>query len=350
MITTYHGTVPASGTGWVVITLGGGTNFATFDLDCFAGSGNPHQFSFQVFTSCGGAALTVVGPGANPVLESGFYLSSGTYYIGISTGDGSTGDYRLFISASTQATPTATPTATSDLNATSGFTTFNSGLYQFGNVHVYSGATVYVDGAVTFEVSGSFTVDAGATVIGDAGQFNGGPGSPAGESAGGSHAGTGGTSCAIAGGSTYDNPNNPFMMGSQGGGGGGSNDQGYGGSLFVLLDPTGTFTLNGILSVAGTTGIGNIGNGGGGGSGGSLNIKADTFAGSGHMDVSGGNGGGGGFGCGGSGGGGGMILINTHTAFTFSGTSNTNGGAFATGGGGSNGTVGTSGTFNTASF
>lgn len=348
----------------MAVVLSSGVDSATFDLDCFSSTGNPHQFSFQILNSCGTTPLTVVGPGTPPVLEDQIFLSPGTYYIGISTGDGSSGNFRLFASATSlptltpTPTQTATPTATSDFNLSSGVTTFTTGQYNFGNVHIYTGTAVTITGAVTFNVAGSFTLDSGATIFGDGSnaalgnQYPVGMGVPAsGEGGGGGHAGVGGAACASPGGSAYDDPNNPAQMGSSGAGGGGSYEWGDGGGLFRLNDLTGTATLNGLISMAGQGGGGYIGTAGGGGSGGTINIQADTITGSGSLNVSGGAGGGGGFGCGGGGGSGGMIYMANHTAFTFSGGSNTNGGTYGTGNGGSsNGSSGPSGSFNVNTY
>ncbi len=61
-------------------------------------------------------------------------------------------------------TATSTPTLV-DINFTSGVTILPAGAYQFGCVHIGSGATVTIQGAVTVYCT-CFTLDAGATITG----------------------------------------------------------------------------------------------------------------------------------------------------------------------------------------
>lgn len=314
-----------------------------FDLDCYDSSANTHQFSFRVLSSCGAAALTTVGPGTSPVLEAEFSPLSGISYVGITTGDGSAGNFRLYL------------TTVQDLVLSSGVTTFNAGQYSFANVHISSGASVYISGAVTFNLTGNFTLDTGATVNGTSGGYNysigGGPGEPSGEGGGGGHGGIGGgTNGCGSGGGNNDTSTAPALMGSSGADGSGTNDRGYGGGLFVVNAPNGIADLSGNISMNGGNAYGEILTGGGGGAGGSIYIRANIIQGNGSLNVNGGAGGGGGLGCGGGGGGGGMIELSNHTGFTFSGGSANNGGSGGLGTGSVYGNFGNSGTFDNTPF
>lgn len=132
-------------------------------------------------------------------------------------------------------------------------------------------------------------------------------GSGQGQYGGAGHGGTGGVSYSAEG-AIYDSVTTPILLGA---GGGGSNSGGsYGGGI-VILNISGTSTINGnITSNAG-------GNGGaqGGGSGGTVYLNTGTLTGTGTMSASGGNGD-----YYGAGGGGGRIAVyyNTNNGFDLS--------------------------------
>ncbi|MBT6253750.1 hypothetical protein HOI83_00740, partial [Candidatus Uhrbacteria bacterium] len=239
-----------------------------------------------------------------------------------------------------------------------GDVTINTDAKVTHTIAVLSGAVYTID----MVVGGSMTVDAatggGASIDVDSkgcpGDPNGGNGSSPSSSnvcgtntghglgaysygkggGAGGHGGVGGAGSTHAGGATYGSATNPIFFGSGAGSGRGS-DSGDGGGV-VILNVTGTLTLNGDISANGGDGpISGTGEAGGGGAGGSVNVTTATMAGGGNIFVDGGIGGdddnGGGNDDGGGGGGGRIALSYATSSFTISSTTLSADGGTATG-------------------
>lgn len=204
--------------------------------------------------------------------------------------------------------------------------TLSAGSYNYGNVHVHSGATLYLKGpggaemnaAATLNLTGDFTLDAGATIEGgeegyaaEAGPGMGSPGS------GGGHGGAGGGSYSIYG-LANDDSAGPTLMGSGGTSPGGA---------LLRINATGA-TLNGLIDVTGGGGIT-------AGAGGGLWVQANLIFGSGEILAGGGSGSP-------YGGGGGIVVLSVHSGYYFTGTVSVVGGI--------GGTAGSAGFFDQEAF
>ncbi len=185
--------------------------------------------------------------------------------------------------------------------------------------------------AVTIDVQsgGSINTD-GKGYSGGASGSNGngtggGTGVASGRGGGGAHGGDGGTSIDTTGGTGYCDISSPTTIGS-GGGGGGQAWSGTAGGGLIILNVSGTLTINGTITA---DGMANAGNGGAGGAGG-VNIVAGTIAGTPEsFTVTGGTS----SGSGAAGGGGGCVLLNYTTSNSISPTT-----TITMSGGASNGT------------
>ena len=191
---------------------------------------------------------------------------------------------------------------------------------EFGAVTVHAGGTFTTRGSTTLQCatltvheSGQIATD-GAGYGGEQGPgvgvsntWNGGGGGYGG--AGGSGGGTGGG----AGGPTYGSALEPSDLGSGGGHGYGAAGGAGGGAIRLII--SGTLTLDGMITAAGTAGVGGANGGGGGGSGGSIWVTTRVLAGRGCLQADGGAGGAGGAGHGG----GGRIAVYYHDASGFGG-------------------------------
>jgi|GEM_PF-4266879 len=232
-------------------------------------------------------------------------------------------------------TLTSTPTYPDLIVNAPGPITFPSGIYYYSSVHVYPGYTLLLpmQRAVTMVVSGDFTLDATSTVMVD---FYGGSetaGSPLNSSsaAGAGHAGAGGSDgFGNAGGPTYDSPfTGPGLPGSFGASGNCSYVAPGGGAL--ILEIGGVATLNGLIEENGASSYGSptcTSGLSGASSGGSIFIMANTITGLGSLEAQGGSGAldTSGVGNNSGGGGGGYIVLDSHTANTFAGTTSVTGG------------------------
>ena len=149
---------------------------------------------------------------------------------------------------------------------------------------------------------------------------------------GGAYGGRGGSSSGGCRGGTnlYGSVATPMFLGS--GGGDDTNysvpNAGSGGGAIAIYANSGLVTVDGTLSVNGTSGTAGLQ--GGGGSGGSLWISCLQLAGSGTISADGGNGGSRGNWESGGGGGGGRLKVN-YSTITFNGTFSVSGGAGGTG-------------------
>jgi YD repeat-containing protein len=277
----------------------------------------------------GGGGGRVAVYSASAANFTGFTASTangGTTPAGASPGPGSVGTVAFF--------DTSVPN--SNVSIYQNYVIPASTNVQYNSFTVNNGATVTVGGGSQVVVTGTLHVTGTMTAqsINNAGQVNGqwvgqgvkiiagtavidpgasinadgqgylttvGPGSvpnAIGNNLGGSYGGEGGGQSIPT---TYGSASNPIDLGSGGGisygGGGGS------GGGAIQLDVIGTLTNNGTISANGTDVTLDVG----GGSGGSLDIAANTIAGTGTLTVTGGsnlnnNGGGGG-------GGGGRIAV-----------------------------------------
>lgn len=177
-----------------------------------------------------------------------------------------------------------------------------------------SGATVTLNAGGTINVDGKGYTP--SSISGGTGNgTGGGRGSGAAAGAGGAHAGNGGTGL-NTGGTGYCDLTAPVTIGSAGGNGstGDANSGGTGGGL-VILNATGTLTVNGTVSAKGSApSSGNSG----GGAGGGVSLTAGTIAGTPQsFTVIGGAGGA----SNGGGGGGGCVLLSYTTSNSISPTS-----------------------------
>ena len=181
-------------------------------------------------------------------------------------------------------------------------------LISFDGTSSDYGVTLHVDN-LTVEPNGSISADGAGYLAGT------GPGTGEtttnGLPGGGGHGGQGGiSSFGDAGGAAYSELFMPVSLGSGGGNGGGQSGAGGGA---IVLDVSGTLTVNGTISANGQNG----GNGGAGGAGGSIWIQANSLSGTGNGMISAN----GGYGTAapytsnyGGGGGGGRIAIEVVTA------------------------------------
>ncbi|MFH1631546.1 MAG: hypothetical protein ABIA47_00785 [bacterium] len=132
---------------------------------------------------------------------------------------------------------------------------------------------------------------------------------------GGGHGGAGGDGTTRAGGTTYNDPDNPVLFGSTGGSAAELKARGGNGGGYLKLNVSGTLDHQGVISASGENGTTwAIERAAGGGSGGSINITTGTYncSGSGSFSVAGGDGGNMSVQDGG-GGGGGMLKISAST-------------------------------------
>lgn len=169
--------------------------------------------------------------------------------------------------------------------------------FAAANVQVNSGGVIDVDG---------LGYDNGGTSSDGNGPGKGLFGNK--QSSGGGHGGDGGDSPAVAGGTGYCDVTGPTTIGSGGGSDLGSSAADGGG--LIVLNVSGTFTLNGTITADGN----NAGTGdqSGGGAGGGINITAGTIAGTPQgVTLTGGSGGT--FGSNNTGGGGGGCMSLTYT-------------------------------------
>lgn len=240
-------------------------------------------------------------------------------------------------------TDTATPSPTlPDFNLSSGsVTTLNTGTYQFNCVNLAANSMVTIDGGVTIFTQ-CFNLSAGATLYGSRkasdSMFQGaGYGSSTDccstshLAGGGGHGGPGEgdcfstlqgsvtCECCVNGGAATDDPVHPTLRGGWGGYTNGiCTMSGYaqGGSLLklVVLDSTGTrlapATIQGVIDMSGSYGIGCAYHHGGGGAGGTILLETSQLVGSGTLIANGGS-----TGYGGAGGGGIISLIADVSAF-----------------------------------
>lgn len=191
-------------------------------------------------------------------------------------------------------------------------------------------------------VAGDFTLQSGAAILADGLGYGGGtgggcsntapglgPGAGLGGAIGNYNGGGGGGHGALGGmgsgpgggrgGGAPDSITNPVDLGSGGGGGEGNcGGGGFGGSGggAVLVNVSGTLTLNGLISANGAPGGSGAGvSGGGAGAGGSINLSAANLAGTGALRADGGV-----AMLGGGGGAGGRVAIVATSGNTYSGT------------------------------
>jgi hypothetical protein len=264
-------------------------------------------------------------------------------------------------------TPTSTPTLV-DINLTSGVTVLPGGLYNFGCVHIGSGAAVTIEGAVTVFCT-CFTLDAGATITGVGTGSEGCPSCPrvangmsgaqgAGSDSGngncgalctgGGHGGAGShycyyngasvSCCADTGGVANDDPVHPAFVGAPGGWPADSypfagclsfTSNGGGLLQLVVYDPTSNVlrpaVINGNIDMSGVggAGVGEDAEPSGAGAGGTILIEASIISGTGTLNAIGG--GQSLFGDPSPGGGGGIISLIADTS-GFSGTTSIVGG------------------------
>ena len=178
----------------------------------------------------------------------------------------------------------------------------DSNNYTFGTLTIASGGTLEIDGnpnmnsgnggAVTINVTGSLDVQSGGYISANGLGFDEERGTGAGTTnEGGTYGGEGEDNTDA----TYGSLNNPIHLGS------GGADRGGGGA--VILNVTGTLTVNGTISANGEQGTSNQETG----SGGTINITANEIEGSGMVQANGGTTSGGS----GLSGGGGRIAITT---------------------------------------
>ncbi len=200
---------------------------------------------------------------------------------------------------------TQTATSTPSNLIVSGAITFSTGQFTYGNCHILSGGTLWIDGSVTINAINGFSLDSGGTIYGSGLSPTAGSGFPVKCCGGGGHGGPGGQDdLGDAGGSANDNPLNPILMGS-------ASWQGNGGALIMIQSLNASVSLNGSVQMDG---------GAQGGAGGTIYVMSDFISGTGSLSAVGAN-----YGTGG-GGGGGIILLSSHTSNTFSGTYSVNGG------------------------
>ena len=202
-------------------------------------------------------------------------------------------------------------------------TVFEAGEYNFGNLTITNGARLILksDPSSEREFTGvrinaeNLIVDSDSAILADGAGYPGGQGSGAGKTyvwtslegnyyygSGAGYGGKGGAGYGVEGGFSYGNLEQPTNLGS-GGGNAGSAAGGAGGGA-VIINITGTLTINGNISANGRDGGGSP-FWGGGGSGGSVDITANILEGSGSILANGGSG----YGDLGGGGGGGRITI-----------------------------------------
>jgi hypothetical protein len=218
--------------------------------------------------------------------------------------------------------------------------------------HGYNAASAQSK-SLQLNVSGNLTVQTGASFDvssrgypAASGQGRGATATSTQSGGGAGHGGLGGGGgLAAAGGSTYDTPSNPTLIGSGGSKSGGSGTcvAGSGGGA-VILNVSGIFDFSGQVLASGGASTAGCAYGAGGGAGGSVNITANTWQGSsGVITADGGAVGTAATAEGGSGGGGLIHLgftVDNYTGGVSSGvTTSANAGATTTGPVGTNGSI-----------
>jgi hypothetical protein len=301
--------------------LGGGGGGGMIYIPC-----NNNSFSGTVTAYGGGGAnqggagpaiIAVSGKNAQLILDNGGFSGS--------------------------ATPLPS-SSTTDLTLRNGAVGLSGTSLSLGNVLISANAWLLVSNAPAYVASmtmSSATIQAGGGIIADSDGYTAGEGGGAGHAygygpnypcSGAGHGGNGGNSItnAAIGGSAYDSPTSPDMLGS----GGGTYTVGIyespdvtggrGGGAFHLT-VTGLLQVDGVISANGGNGSGLDG---GGGSGGSIWLTTGTLSGAGSITANGGSG----AGSIGGGGAGGCIAIYP-TANLFAGAISVYGGGGANCGG-----------------
>jgi hypothetical protein len=198
----------------------------------------------------------------------------------------------------------------------------DSNNYTFGTITIQSGGTLKVGGnpRMNSELGGAATINVTTLTIDSGGTFNSDSqglwGNKSGTGTmGGSHGGVGAWVSGSTANPTNDSFTNPVLIGQ--GGTGGTYAQAGGGA--ILINASGTVTVNGTMSASAASCVLGCG------AGGSINITATTLAGSGTIKANGGVASAGST----SSGGGGRISLNNVTTDSFTGSIQVEGGASA---------------------
>ncbi|OGH64773.1 MAG: hypothetical protein A2821_01310 [Candidatus Magasanikbacteria bacterium RIFCSPHIGHO2_01_FULL_41_23] len=194
---------------------------------------------------------------------------------------------------------------------------------QSGGVLTHEANTTAQDYELDFSVA-SVNIQSGGKIDTDGKGYSGGAsgsngngtgggiGVGSGRGGGGAHGGDGGIGGDAVGGTGYCDISSPATIGS-GGGGGGQEKSGTAGGGVIILNASGTATINGTITADGTNGTDN----GGSGAGGGVKIVAGTITGTPEsFTVTGGVS----SGSGAAGGGGGCVLLNYTTSNSISPT------------------------------